>query len=82
MPADAIIDSGTTRVVFIARDAGKFEPRQVEIGQASGATVEVLAGLAAGERVVTHANFLVDSESRLRARVLPPTGVDPHAGHR
>ncbi len=97
IPADAVIDSGTTKVVFVALADGKFQPREVELGQSSGSVVEVLGGLVAGERVVTRANFLIDSESRLRAsldalgssadgpesaRVLPPSGTDPHAGHR
>ncbi len=96
IPTDAVIDSGTTKVVLVALTEGKFQPREVELGQTSGSTVEVLGGLAVGERVVTRANFLIDSESRLRAslesmsapgdgpesaRVLPPTGTDPHAGH-
>jgi Cu(I)/Ag(I) efflux system membrane fusion protein len=67
IPADAVIDSGTKKVVFVAIGEGKFQPREVRLGATSGETVEVVAGLQAGERVVTRANFLVDSESRLRA---------------
>src|SRR5512137_2354879 len=67
IPADAIIDSGTKKVVFVAIGEGKFQPREVKLGAVSGDQVEVLSGLDAGERVVTRANFLVDSESRLRA---------------
>jgi membrane fusion protein, copper/silver efflux system len=89
IPEDAVVDSGASKVVFVARDEGKFVPREVELGRADGAMVEITRGLVAGERVVTHANFLVDSESRLRAslnglsppesaRVLPKTG---HEGH-
>ena len=67
IPQDAVIDSGTEKVVFVATGKGKFEPRKVKLGAGDGAYVEVIAGLEAGARVVTRANFLIDSESRLRA---------------
>ena len=67
IPADAIIDSGSKKVVFVALGEGKLQPREVQVGPVTGDAVEVLSGLEAGERVVTRANFLVDSESRLRA---------------
>jgi Cu(I)/Ag(I) efflux system membrane fusion protein len=67
IPADALVDSGTRKVVFVAIGEGKFQPREVTVGVASGDAVEVISGLSEGERVVTRANFLVDSESRLRA---------------
>lgn len=67
VPVDAIIDSGRDKLVFVALGAGKFQPRKVEIGESDGSQVEVSSGLALGERVVDGANFLVDSESRLRA---------------
>lgn len=67
VPTDAVIHSGTQKVVFVSLGAGRFQPRTVKLGDSDGAHVEVLAGLAAGDRVVTRANFLVDSESRLRA---------------
>ena len=67
IPADAVIDSGTRKVVFLALAEGKFQPREVKLGAAGPDFVEVLSGLEAGDQVVTRANFLVDSESRLRA---------------
>ncbi|MFL5270721.1 MAG: efflux RND transporter periplasmic adaptor subunit [Anaeromyxobacteraceae bacterium] len=67
VPGDAIIDSGTSKVVFVALGDGKFQPREVRLGATAGDVVEVLSGLAEGEQVVTRANFLIDSESRLRA---------------
>lgn len=67
IPPDAVIDSGTQKVVFVAVGEGKFQPRTVKLGESDGAHVEVLSGLDPGERVVTRANFLIDSESRLRA---------------
>lgn len=67
IPTDAIIDSGTEKVVFVATGDGKFEPRIIRVGEKDESEVEVTSGLNQGERVVTRANFLVDSESRLRA---------------
>ena len=67
IPTDAIIDSGTHKVVFVSLGEGKFRPREVKIGASDGERSEVLEGLSAGDQVVTRANFLVDSESRLRA---------------
>ncbi len=64
---DAVIDSGTKKVVFVAVGEGKFQPREVKLGATSADVVEVVSGLRAGEKVVTRANFLIDSESRLRA---------------
>jgi Cu(I)/Ag(I) efflux system membrane fusion protein len=67
VPADAVIDSGTRSVVFVALGEGRFEPREVKLGERSPEFVEVVSGLEKGDGVVTRANFLVDSESRLRA---------------
>ncbi len=67
IPTDAVIDSGTRSVVFVALGDGKFQPREVQLGDSDGEHVEVVAGLAESDQVVTRANFLVDSESRLRA---------------
>jgi Cu(I)/Ag(I) efflux system membrane fusion protein len=76
IPADAIIHSGTKNVVFVALPDGKFQPREVTLGEANSEFVEVASGLEAGDGVVTRANFLVDSESRLRASLaaLPASG--------
>lgn len=67
IPPDAVIDSGTEKVVFVAIGEGKFQPRKVMLGESDGSHIEVLGGLTEGERIVTRANFLIDSESRLRA---------------
>jgi Cu(I)/Ag(I) efflux system membrane fusion protein len=67
VPADAVIDSGTQSVVFVALPGGKFQPREVKLGAGDSEFVEVVSGLEPGDGVVTRANFLVDSESRLRA---------------
>jgi len=73
VPLDAVIDSGTEKVVFVAIGEGKFEPRKVTLGVSDGAQVEVVSGLVKGERVVIRANFLIDSESRLRASLADTT---------
>jgi Cu(I)/Ag(I) efflux system membrane fusion protein len=67
IPTDAVIRAGTEDVVFLSSGDGKFEPRVVQLGDKRGEEVEVKSGLAAGQAVVTRANFLVDSESQLRA---------------
>jgi Cu(I)/Ag(I) efflux system membrane fusion protein len=67
VPADSIIDSGGSKVVFVATGDGRFEPREIKVGDMAGDLVEVLSGVQAGERVVVRASFLVDSESRLKA---------------
>jgi len=67
IPADAVVSAGTRDVVFVALGGGKFTPRQVQLGLKSGNEVEVQSGLLPGEQVVTRANFLIDSESQLRA---------------
>jgi Cu(I)/Ag(I) efflux system membrane fusion protein len=67
VPADAIVSSGTKSVVFVAVGDGKFQPREVQLGAGDEDVVEVVKGLEQDERVVTRANFLVDSESRLKA---------------
>ena len=69
IPQDAVVDSGIHKVVFVALGEGKFQPREVKLGAASEDQVEVLSGLEADEQVVVRANFLLDSESRLKAAV-------------
>jgi Cu(I)/Ag(I) efflux system membrane fusion protein len=67
IPDDAILDTGTRRLVFVSLGAGRFMPREVEVGTRSGGKAQILSGLEAGDDVVVHANFLLDSESRIRA---------------
>ncbi len=67
VPKEAVIDSGTRRVVYVATGDGVFEPRRVETGWREGDRVEIVSGLEEGEVVVTSGNFLLDSESRMRA---------------
>jgi len=67
VPADAILDTGLRQVIFVEKEGGKFEPREVKTGERGDERTEVVEGLKAGERVVTKANFLIDSESRFKA---------------
>jgi Cu(I)/Ag(I) efflux system membrane fusion protein len=67
VPDNAVIDSGTQQIVILDRGDGRFEPRDVEIGQRGGGFTEIRAGLAAGDKVVVAANFLIDAESNLKA---------------
>ncbi len=70
VPTDAILHSGETKTVFVALGDGKFAPRQVETGLASeDGYTEIKGGLADGDRVVTSAQFMLDSESTLRAAI-------------
>ncbi len=76
VPDDAILDTGERRLVFVCLGEGRFTPREVEVGVRSGGKAQILDGLAAGDQVVVRANFLLDSESRLRAALL---GADADA---
>jgi Cu(I)/Ag(I) efflux system membrane fusion protein len=67
VPHTAVLNSGLRQVVFVDRGNGIFEPRAVKIGQQLGDRTEILSGLKAGERIVTSGNFLIDSESQLKA---------------
>jgi Cu(I)/Ag(I) efflux system membrane fusion protein len=67
VPNSAVLDSGTLQVVLVARGEGRFEPRQVRLGMHGDDWVQVLDGIRQGERVVVGANFLIDSESNIRA---------------
>lgn len=77
VPTSAVIDSGTRRIVLVQAKEGRFEPREVKLGQRSDNYVEVLEGVTSGEPVVFAANFLIDAESNLKAAV----GGFGHASH-
>ena len=69
VPIQAVIRTGQRDVAFIALEGGRFEPREVRLGAQAGEEFEVLDGLAEGERVVTSAQFLINSESNLQSAV-------------
>jgi RND family efflux transporter MFP subunit len=79
VPVDAVLDSGRRQMVFVDRGGGSFEPREVQLGERTETLVTVLRGLRAGEKVVTRANFLIDSESNLRQAVSGMAGMQ-HEG--
>jgi RND family efflux transporter MFP subunit len=67
VPESAVLDSGLKQYVFLNRGDGYFEPREVRVGMRTGGFVVIDGGLQAGDEVVTSANFLIDSESKLKA---------------
>lgn len=77
--ASAALQSGTRQIVFVDRGDGYLEPREVQLDGRAGDDFVVLKGLKEGEKVVTSANFLIDSESQLQAAlgsfVPPPPGA-------
>ena len=62
-----MLDSGSRQAVLIDKGDGRFEPRDVKLGQRGGGYVEIRDGVSEGEVVVTSANFLIDAESNLKA---------------
>ncbi|HSL18633.1 MAG TPA: efflux RND transporter periplasmic adaptor subunit [Methylomirabilota bacterium] len=91
VPSRAVLRTGTRNVVVVALGGGRFAPREVTLGREGEGYIQVLEGIEAGERIVTSAQFLIDSESNLREaiRKMAPagrtddadTGGDPAAGH-
>jgi Cu(I)/Ag(I) efflux system membrane fusion protein len=69
VPEDAVLDTGTRQIVFVKKGPGLFEPRIVRTGYSAGGYYEILSGLSEGEEVVTSANFLIDSESKLKSAI-------------
>jgi len=67
IPTDAVLDSGDQKIIFLDKGNGYLEPRIIKVGVKAENLYEVLEGATAGERVVTSANFLVDSESSIKA---------------
>jgi len=79
IPSEAIVRTGAREQVFVQREPGKFEPREVVVGLQADGQVQIISGLMAGERVVTSSQFLIDSESKLKeatAKMLE-TGSQP-----
>lgn len=70
VPAEALIRSGRNQRLIISKGQGRFEQREVVAGMESGDWVEIKSGIKAGEKVVTSAQFLIDSEASLKASLL------------
>jgi Cu(I)/Ag(I) efflux system membrane fusion protein/cobalt-zinc-cadmium efflux system membrane fusion protein len=79
VPSSAVLHAGTRQVVFLSREQGLFEPREVETSGQAGDKVIISKGLRPGEPILTSANFLIDSESQLQAAAgafaPPPPGA-------
>jgi RND family efflux transporter MFP subunit len=71
----AIIDTGVRRIVFVETGNGTFEAREVTVGVRGDGKAQILSGVREGERVAIGANFLLDSESRMRAALTKMTGA-------
>ncbi|MEZ5361056.1 MAG: efflux RND transporter periplasmic adaptor subunit [Bryobacterales bacterium] len=82
VPAQAVLHSGERAVVIVAKGGGLFEPREVQLGLEADGMQQILAGVTQGEEVVTSSQFLIDSESNLRAAIdmllgnRKPGGID------
>jgi RND family efflux transporter MFP subunit len=81
IPDDAILDTGRRQVVFVAEGGGRFVPREVAVGDRSEGLARIVDGIEPGDQVVVKAAFLLDSESRIRAALLPAPGTPAEGGH-
>jgi Cu(I)/Ag(I) efflux system membrane fusion protein/cobalt-zinc-cadmium efflux system membrane fusion protein len=66
VPPDAVVNTGTQQLVFVADGAGRFTPREVRVGRRTAGQVELLSGVTDGDEVAASATFFLDSESQLR----------------
>lgn len=85
IPKEAVIDTGTKRYALLALPRGYFEPREIQVGEQSNDFYRLIGGLREGDRIVTSAQFLVDSESNLKAAMqsmaaMPGMDVKPAGG--
>ncbi len=81
VPDQAVIRSGERNVIVVALGEGRFQPREVKLGVEANGSHQVLEGVRAGERIVTSAQFLIDSESSLKAAVSGMAGAPVAEGH-
>lgn len=75
VPSEALIRTGARTIVMLATGKGGFRPAEVSVGREAGGQSEILAGLAAGEKVVTSGQFLIDSEASLAGLDVRPIGA-------
>jgi membrane fusion protein, copper/silver efflux system len=78
VPQEAVFFTGNEAMVFVEKEPGVFEPRAVKLGAKAEGHYQLLSGLTEGENVVTSGNFLVDSESRLKAAFGAASGAHSH----
>jgi hypothetical protein len=81
LPESALMDTGERQLAFVDLGGGRVEPRAVRVGREAEGYYEVLSGLKRGEKVVTSANFLIDSESKLKSAPSGPVKKSEHEGH-
>lgn len=74
IPDSALIETGVRQIAFVDTGDGSFEPREVKVGVRGNGKAQILSGVKAGEKVAVGANFLLDSESKLRAALTKMTG--------
>lgn len=80
VPSEAVLDSGQQQRVFVALGAGRFDPRPVQVGLRGSDGMVEIQGVHEGEQVVISAQFMLDSESRLREaieKMRPPAAAEP-----
>jgi Cu(I)/Ag(I) efflux system membrane fusion protein len=77
VPEDAVIDTGLRQIVYVDKGEGNFEPREISVGLRTDKMIEVIRGLRAGEKVASSANFLIDSEAKLKG--ITPKSQNPGA---
>jgi Cu(I)/Ag(I) efflux system membrane fusion protein len=66
VPSESVLDNGLSRMVFVEREPGVYEPRQIETGWRRDGQIEIVKGLKEGDRIVVSGTFLLDSDSRVR----------------
>lgn len=76
VPNSAVIDTGDRQVVFIDKGDGRFEPKDVKLGVRGEGQIEITKGIAAGDKVVVAANFLLDAESNLNSALSAMTSEE------
>ncbi|MEW6077913.1 MAG: efflux RND transporter periplasmic adaptor subunit [Thermodesulfobacteriota bacterium] len=83
VPNSAVLDSGSRRIVYVEKDRGVFEPREVTLGPRSGDFFPVLKGLTEGERVAARGGFLIDSQFQVTGHpsLFYPGGLQADMGH-
>jgi membrane fusion protein, copper/silver efflux system len=83
VPEDAVIDTGMRKIVYVDKGEGNFEPREVTTGIRGDKIVEITNGLKMGDKVASSANFLIDSEAKLKGvEALPLRKAPPDAANR
>ena len=75
VPSSAVIDSGNRQIVLLSSGDGRYEPRDVRVGRSGDGMVEIISGIAEGDRIVVNGLFLIDSESNLQSALKSLTGA-------